>query len=527
MGNEDLTRLEKAFESFNGTVGKMSSSGQPGGARVTGGATSTDYLESRSSREIASKKETMTQAALAAMPNAISIGKTGGLASRAAGLARAGIDEIPGKGPIGKGGFLLAFGPQIMNSVAGISGAASGAIYGGGLTAAGTQLGQSNRGFLGTGIGSPAFNTGFLNQVAYPLANITNPYASEAQGIASQYGYNVSQGQNLFNMFGIGGSGSGSGQRAAGMLQNAMAQGVSGDTAAQWLESIRYGGSNIGLLSDRLHELGRAAIAAHMSVATFSQQLSETGQAYSQSTGASSGFASDQAMALSRATGLTPGALTGTLTSQPLQGMAVAMAGGDMAKAFMGRNAGLNNLKAMEQMVVPQLGYSSFAALAVALKDPRKRHDIVNRLLWIYQSPGGKDLLGGMSPTEFLAMVQRTGGMAGITAGFHASQDIQNAPRTNFSARMIGSELGRAGYDQSKITSILSDNSLTAKQKIDQLSNLQAARQNKRTDLNNQITLTGYAAKIFKFAAQQYDKSHSNGAQDTSTPASTYVQPPR
>ena len=319
-------------------------------------------------------------------------------------------------------------------------------------------------------------------------------------------------------MIGIGkGSGMGAGQRVGGLAANAISSGVSGDSTAQWIESLRYGGSNVGMLSDQLHQLGAAANAAHMSVATFSQQLTQTAQAYSQATGTSYGFAQNQSMALSTATGMTPGALQGTLTSTPLQAMSVAMAGGDMAKAFMGRNAGLNNMKAMEQMVAPYLGYPNFAAVAQAMKDPRKQHDIENKLFWLYQSPQGKELLGGMSPTEFIAMIKRTGGMGGITAGFHAAQSLMTAPHTNYQARIIGSELSQAGY--TKAMGIANNPHLTAREKFKELTALQSNRMRDKTDNNNQITLTGYAAKIFKFAAQQYDKSHSSIATDTAQTA--------
>ena len=79
----------------------------------------------------------------------------------------------------------LAFGPQMMHSLANVGGAVSGAIYGGGLTASGVQLGQSRTGSIfgipTGGLMSPAFNTGFLNNVVYPLANITNPGAWKAK----------------------------------------------------------------------------------------------------------------------------------------------------------------------------------------------------------------------------------------------------------------------------------------------------------------------------------------------------------
>ena len=117
--------------------------------------------------------------------------------------------------------------------------------------------------------------------------------------------------------------------------------------------------------------------------------------------------------------------------------------------------------------------------------------------------------------------------MTGITAGFHAAQDIASGGDTWGNARNIASLLTQAGDTRaSEVLKTAMNSGHSASDAIKALSNLQAkAQQSKTANAAKQkvsVELTGYAAKVFKLAQQEYDQAHSNQATQTPQTAAMY-----
>ena len=283
-----------------------------------------------------------------------------------------GWNELPGNGIFGKLGWGLAFGPQVLGSHWKYRGAIGGAMFGGGMTGSGAQLGLSTtNGIFGIGLGSSAFKAGFMNNAVAPLLHVNSPFWGSANQMLQGFGWNPAAGGmgGALNSL-IGGTG--------GML----AQGMSTEDAGTLVESMRYGGSNIGTLSQTLQQLASTAQAAHMSVATLTQQLIASAQAISEVTGQPLRIHSRPGGCAYEGYRIYSGRLQPVLTNPTLQALSLGMAGGNILKAVSGRNSSLYTLQALQKLSAPTiLGKTNgtFADIAAALRQGGLRPSVSTR----------------------------------------------------------------------------------------------------------------------------------------------------
>lgn len=520
IANDDIDRLEKALATFHNDVDSMQKLSKGGFQGGTGRAQSGRTGGLWSQMPLAQQAQAWG-VARAAQTNA-QVGTSGGLVSRMGGainrvpgmqLGKTIYSELPGGNLLQKAGWGLAFGPQVLGTLGGLGGAFSNAAYGGGFTNAGTQLGNSNsNGLFGGGLFSSAWQQGVLNSlygnVAQGLLN-ANPYGAQGVALAAQSGFSSQSG--LIQALGLSSNNS-VGARVGAMAGSALKAGATEDVVSQWIESLRYGSTNLAELNGRIQDLGNLAKGAHMSVGAFTSQLQQVSDQMQTNLGVTNFQAGQQVSALSAISGLTPEMLGQVTTDQSNMWLAVAQAGGDPYKALQGSGGGMNLVKAFGMKILGFLGVQNYQEAAAIFAQPgsAQYRQGWDRLWYAYQSK-----LIPFPPQQAITFIKRFGGMTNTRSGYSAVMQLQN-------------DLGQNSVTDaslSKTIGQLRSSGLLSSHAIDQIMNKSQGQGNKSTvsDLlaaigiksgqktdqaatgTVKVELTGYAKKLF-----QIDQSQSN-----------------
>lgn len=379
----------------------------------------------------------------------------------------------------------------------------------------------SNAGLSATGMGP-----GFLpNRIWSPAAQ--NYYSNYWNALKnSDFGFNLnySTGQGveagqLINQFGYG-----SNPNASGSMRTTfrnVASGIPAINQSQIMQMMdmgfRYGASSIGEMQRQMMQIPAAAKAAQLGVTQFTDQLISTAAGLAQQSGAPASIISQQLMGMSSATGLAPALAGGVMGDQLLTNITAARLGGNFFKAANSPYAGAYRMQTVQSMIENVAG-TSWKNLQHLQKTNQPAYQrILNRLQIVYNSPGGKQIFGNLSPTNINAMIARGQSPGQFQMAADALQFATDHKNTrNSGVESIATIMRNLGMSHEQQQQFLQQNTGSYQNKITALTKVEQTRQdamNRRQHSQTvRLALTPNAAKLLQIVP---DTNPARGNQQT------------
>lgn len=541
VASEDLKKLESLVQQFQVVIDKSLGTG---GSGVTGGAgksrSSSDpqYSEEKEERmnpKYSNRWQFWQHQLLGRLPVRAKYNPTnpspfgplrtyGGIAYRAPYMGAHAITGL-----MNAVALPLLAGQQFANAAIGVPSALQNFMISSGIAGLGVQSGASDtNGWFGSPLFSSAFNQGFANQYINPLSNLfnLNYSAGTARGVNSA----------LINM-GYGGTGS-SGLGSQGLQMQSVLAGLGTNTinqmggpsaVAMMLDPQRYGGSSIAGLAGQIRMLSTAAKEANYSLSQTTATFKEVTQAIAQGSGTSAQAAGAQIYGMMGMTGFGPDVASKPLQqpaslSNPLTGMEIMAAHGNVYQAMWGKNRGLYALTAIGRMLGAPFG-GGWAGLRASLQNPATRGQTMNRLSMMYLSD--PSLFGGYNPEQILTLANEGMGTQQNRARGFLNQALAAAEAHPATANMssLFNQAQNAGISAQEITRIMNMSGgkgaqLAALQ--NDLSNRTSAVRNRAAQLTY-FDLTDTAKKVLIPLMNQNNNSSSSNTNPAPSPYAMYI----
>lgn len=299
-----------------------------------------------------------------------------------------------------------------------------------------TNAQDSRRGILGSMLFSPAFFHGLSESV-------WKPGLSSWFGLDPSYGFGAAQAaRRAINQYGW--SGGNQGDWLAGILKtNTVNYGLDPQTQMQFLDPmLRWGGDPFSRIMATLQQIPQAATAAGYNLNQFTQELVQTATAVAQATGQPIGQVASTISSISAATGLAPQQV-GAMDTFQNQLFAAGLSGKSLGSVVLGNN-GQTLLKRPLMLLNETLagqGYSIQKWIhdyyhGTAAEKRRAENAYAYGPYAFFNSPGGKEAFGGMSPMQLIHMLGQSGSAHALMSQSHIlemlsnPQDLEKGART-------------------------------------------------------------------------------------------------
>lgn len=289
-----------------------------------------------------------------------------------------------------------------------------------------TNANDSRQGLFGSQLFSQTFWHGLSE-------GVWKPALASDFGFSTNYSFAQAQAaRRAINEYGW--SGGNQGDYLAGILKgNTVNYGLDPQTQMAFLDPmLRWGGDPFSRIMTTLQQIPKAATAAGYNLQQFTQELVSTATQVAQATGQPVGQVASTISSISAVTGLAPQQV-GAMDTFQNQLIAAGLSGKSLGQVVLG-NQGQALLKQPLKMLAATLGGQGYTVKkwmhdyyhGTAAEKKRAEDAYAYGPYAMFNSPGGKEAFGGMSPMQLIHMVGTAGSGGALTRQSHILDVLSN-----------------------------------------------------------------------------------------------------